>query len=90
MVFWEAGSFGNITVSQPMIVNEGISEDYYQITVADPTQLLYEATVTVKGNMELVECDDRCTVTSDGENTVIKINFNGSKGRTLPIKLKVN
>lgn len=89
MVFWEAGSFGNITVSQPMIVNEGNGGEYYQITAADPTQLLDEATLTVKGDWELVECDERCTVTSDGENTVISINFNGSKGRTLPIKLKV-
>lgn len=88
MVFWEAGSFGDITVSMPSIVMAGDSGDCYEVTVADPTQLLDEGTLTIKGIWDVVESDERLKAKAEGENTVVTVNFKGSKGRTLPLKLK--
>ena len=88
MVFWEAGSLNDITVTMPCIVMAGNSGDNYQVTVADPTQLLTEGTLTIDGEWEVAEADERCKVVSEGGKTVITIDFDGSKGRTLPIKLK--
>lgn len=87
MVFWEAGTLADITVSMPCIVMAGNSGDYYEVTVADPTQLIDSGTLTIKGNWEVAEADERLKVKADGDNTVVTANFSGSKGRTLPLKL---
>ena len=87
-VFWKEGTFNNLTVSNPMIVMTKENGKEFKLNVCDPTQKLQFAKVTINGSYELVECDDRCTVKKDGGNTVIEIDFDGSKGRTLPIILK--
>lgn len=87
MVFWEPGTFGDITVSVPVIMMDGISGGTRQITVADPTQLLAEGVLTVKGSYKAAFADERCTIIPVGKDTEIKINFDGSKGRTLTIRL---
>lgn len=88
MVFWEKGTFENINVSEPMIVMAGDDNGTYNVNISDPTQLLTEGTVTVKGKYELIDADERCTCKIDGENTVITINFNKYKGKTLPLRLQ--
>ena len=89
IVFWEAGSFENITASKPMIMMTGRSEELYEITLSDPTQLLTEATVTIEGSYEVAMCDERLSVEVNGNSSVVKINFDGSKGRSLSLKLKI-
>ena len=87
IVFWEGGTLGDITATMPCIVMAGNSGDTYQVTVADPTQLLESGSLTIKGKYEVVEADERLKVATEGENTVVTIDFDGSKGRTLPLKL---
>lgn len=87
-VFWKEGTFNNITVSNPMIVMTKENSKEFKVNICDPTQKLSYAKVTIVGNYDLVESDERCTVKKDGNNTVIEIDFEGSKGRTLPIILK--
>lgn len=89
MVFWQTGTFENITVSQPMMVMTKNQGSEYKVNISDPSQLLTEGKVTILGNYELLECDERLSVVSDGEKTEITINFEGSRGRTLPVILKV-
>lgn len=89
MVFWQTGTFENITVSQPMMVMTQKDGSEYKVNISDPSQLLTEGKVTISGNYELLECDERLSVVSDGEMTEVTINFEGSRGRTLPIVLKV-
>lgn len=88
IVFWEAGIFEEITATAPMIIMTQEQEEVYEVNISDPTKLLTEASVTVSGNWELVSADSRCTVNSDGNNTVITIDFGGANGRTLPVTLK--
>lgn len=90
MIFWKEGVFENITVSKPMIVMAGEENGTYNVNISDPTQLLTEATVTIDGEYELLKADDRCTVSVKDGKTLITVDFTGSKGRTLPVKLKKN
>lgn len=90
MIFWEKGVFENITVSEPMIVMAGEENGIYNVNISDPTKLLTEATVTIDGKFELLEADERCKVSTSGNKATVTIDFAGSKGRTLPIKLKIN
>ena len=55
IVFWEAGSFGNITVSKPMAIMLRETEKGYLLSVSDPSQLLQEAEVTF--SQELMVCE---------------------------------
>lgn len=88
MILWEKGSFEDINASEPMVVMSGKNGEEYKLNISDPTKLLLSATVTVSGDYETVKTDERCKVSSDGNNTVITVDFAGSKGRTLPVILK--
>lgn len=87
MVFWEKGNLNDITVSEPMIVMDGTIDGGREISISDPTKLLKEGTVTIAGNYTVAECDERLSVQTVGGNTVITADFDGSKGRTLVVKL---
>ena len=87
MVFWENGSYGDMTVSQPMILMTEDNEKEYKLSISDPTKLLTNATVTLNGVYNLKNCDERISVTNNNGNTVISVNFDGSKGRSLPVAL---
>ncbi len=87
MVFWEKGSLNDITASVPMIVMDGAAEGGRELSICDPTKLLQEGTVTIKGTYTAAECDERLTVENVNGDTVIKANFEGSKGRSLVVKL---
>lgn len=88
MVFWEKGSFEDVEASVPCIIMTKKTGEEYQLNVSDPTKLLTEGTITLNGNYTLLESDKRCTVTAENGKTIIKINFDGAKGRTLSVKLK--
>ncbi len=87
MVFWQKGSLNDITVSEPMIVMDGALDGGREVSICDPTKLLQEGTVTIQGTYTAAECDERLTVENMDGNTVIKANFDGSKGRSLVVKL---
>ncbi len=89
LVFWEAGKFETIETSVPMImmIKEKDAEGYYRLSITDPTHLLKEGKITLKGSYELVEADERITVSSKSGETVLTINFDLADGRSLPITL---
>ena len=87
MVFWEAGTCEDITVSQPLILMCGRSDETYQLKISDPTKKLESAVVTVDGLYKVSESDSRCSVTTSNGKTIISANLEGSKGRTLSVKL---
>lgn len=81
-VFWNAGTFGEITVSKPcMVITRERGMDY-QIAVSDPTQKLAEAQVTINLGLELCDIDDMASSETRGNTTTLTFNFNASNGRS--------
>lgn len=58
IVFWEAGSYGNITVTEPMVLIVKEQDGKYKLSVADPTKKLSYANIFIKENLEPIELDD--------------------------------
>lgn len=87
IVFWEAGSFGGITVTAPMIVMIRETGDSYEIAVSDPTQKLgskeeeVTETITVDKRLTLQSADRNVTVNTAEEKAVLNVNF-GKSGKT--------
>jgi len=88
IVFWEAGSFEGITVSEPLIVmlKEGATET--TLAVSDPTQKLTGATVTIDRIMHLANPGSRITQSAYGTNSSFAFDFTETLGATLQAKLK--
>ena len=85
MVFWEAGSYSGVTVSQPMIVMLRETDNGLILAASDPTHKLTEGTVTLNQPLSSVESDLMTTVAQNGQNTTIHYNFTGSAGRTMEV-----
>ena len=83
IVFWTAGSFGDITVDKPMIVMIRENDGKTTISACDPTQKQSEATITINRKLTATERDIMMTAESGGANTVILLNLENSNGRTL-------
>ena len=82
MVFWKAGSFGDITVDKPMIVMMQENNGELRISACDPTQKLSAANITV--NKALAEVKkDKCMTIDCGTTTRISMDMNNSCGRTM-------
>ena len=88
MVFWEKGTFEDISASEPMLIMTKQSGNDLTLSIADASQLLVSGKVTVKGKYEVTEKDECTEVIYDGENTVITLNFKGSRGRAMEVKLR--
>ena len=86
IVFWEAGTFNGITVSEPMIVMLKETEDGIQLAVSDPTHKLNKGTVTIHKELQYVSGDKRIKV-AEGVSTVLTVDFAGSSGRSLEVQL---
>ena len=74
IIFWEAGSFGEITVDHPCIVTVGETNDRYTLSVCEPTHKLAAIQCTLARKMLPVSqnsdkisvvCSDVTTVTVD-------------------------
>ena len=87
MVFWKSGACGDIRVSAPCIVMAEEAGNEMKISVSDPTQKLTELTVNVNRNMTLESADGGIEVSEGDSGTTLKINCEGSKGKTFSIKL---
>ena len=90
IIFWEAGSFGDITVSEPCMVIYRKVGNKFDIAVSDPTQKLDTITVTV--NEALVDYDtDECMIVElQGSNTIISCDMSKSVGRSMQAKCTEN
>ncbi len=74
IVFWEAGSFMDITVDQPCIVTVGEDDERYSLSVCEPTQKLETMHLTINKKLAIasqnsdkisVECSDTVSITID-------------------------
>ena len=91
IIFWEAGTFGKITVDKPCIVMYEDSHFGFNIAVTDPTQKLESLTVTVAEELALVSADECATVLSTATlsegTTTITLDTLDSVGRTFEVSL---
>jgi len=86
MVFWKAGTYGDITVDQPMIVMMQEENGKVTFSACDPTHKLEEASITLHRALLPAEQDPMMTIT--GEDTVkISMDLKNSNGRTLEATL---
>ena len=81
-VFWKAGEYGGIKVSEPMIVMTRENGNNIEITLSDPTHKLEKATVQIAEKIENAQSDSRIKVSS-GTSTVLNIDFKNSDGASL-------
>jgi len=88
MVFWEAGTYGDITVDIPCVVMVRECDGELRIAVSDPTQKerraqLVIARVCVVKNLDPRMCLEN-VASNDGESkTVLSLDFTDTKGETL-------
>ena len=91
IIFWEAGTFGKITVDKPCIVMYEDSHFGFNIAVTDPTQKLESLTVTIAEELNLVSADECATVLSTTAlsegTTTITLDTLDSVGRTFEVSL---
>ena len=88
IIFWEAGTFGNMSVSTPMLVMHSETSEEITLCVSDPTQKLSEATLSINVVGEIIDCDSNIKVTKSEGNIVAEIDFTQAKGKTLTFKIK--
>lgn len=81
MVFWKAGTYGDITVSEPMIVMVKKNKNETVISACDPTHKLENAVISINRELRVKESDAAMEIT-EGENTSITLNLSGSDGRS--------
>ena len=88
IVFWKAGSYGGITVDQPMILMVQEQNGTYEFSVSDPTQELKSATITVSKILSLRNGDAELTVSGSGK-TIIEADFSKNPGKSLSATFSV-
>ena len=79
MVFWQAGTWEDITVSQPMIVMVRQQGEKFEISASDPTQKLEEAVITIGRSLTPQSLDEKISVSGEGE-TILTIDTEGAMG----------
>ena len=94
IVFWEAGSFGDITVDKPcMVVYRESEEGILDIAVSDPTQKLEELNVTVNRTVidtfDVDECINLIALNTAEAAVTMNCNMAGSVGRSMQAQIKV-
>lgn len=85
-VFWKAGTYDGITVSEPMIVMVKDNGTVVEVSACDPTQKLTSGTVTMNRALTKVSADEGVTVTG-GAQTAIAVDFTNAYGKSFEAKL---
>ena len=88
MVFWKAGTYGDVTIDKPMIVMVREMNGMYTIAASDPTQELTSGTITINRALHSWDIDSRMTVSGTSKIT-IKVNFSGAKGASIASEFSV-
>lgn len=86
-VFWKAGTYDGVTVSEPMIVMIKDGGDTVELSACDPTQKLTAGTVTIDRALTVGSADEGVTVTN-GKTTAIAIDFTDSHGKSFAAELR--
>ncbi len=87
-VFYKAGESSGIEVSEPMLVTRLRASDGVKIKLSDPTHKLSAATVRLSGRFEAVDSSSKISLSHLGEDTLLKVDFDGAHGRTYDVILK--
>lgn len=87
LVFWQAGSYGSISVSKPMIVILEEKDGILKIAASDPTHKLSDATVTISQPVSYIISDNTVTVKEYDSKTVVNFNFENSNGKSMSASL---
>ena len=87
LVFWQAGSFGDISVNKPMIVIMEEKDGNINIAASDPTHKLTEASLTLSKKYSPVSADDAIDIKEYDNRTVLSIDFENSNGKTMQASL---
>ena len=87
IVFWQAGSYGNISVNKPMIVILEEKDGVINIAASDPTHELSDATITFSKPLSAVTSDDTVKITEYDNRTTLKFEFENSNGKTMSASL---
>ena len=82
MVFWKAGSYGEITVDQPMIVMVQEQNGIYSVSASDPTHNLTQATIKVNRSLTALSADEEITISGTKE-TCLQLDLSQNKGKSL-------
>ena len=83
LVFWKAGSCSGITVDQPLTIMLREQDGRLQISVADPTQALTTATVTIPQRLYATATDEEIAVTENDLDTKLVIDFASAGGKSV-------
>lgn len=88
MVFWEKGSFGDITVTRPLIVMVREDDEEYVISLSDPTHKLKKARIIINKTLKNTYADDGLLALNENGFTVIEANLDGSDGKSFTAGFK--
>ncbi len=93
IVFWEAGTFADVTVSAPMMVMYQKTSDGIEFAVSDPTHKLTKETISFTGqlvsgiNKDISSSAfDKVITFASGTNN-LSVDFEASRGRSICGKL---
>ncbi|MBR3934409.1 MAG: hypothetical protein IKJ68_10955 [Clostridia bacterium] len=87
IVFWDAGTFNGITVSQPMLVMIKESGNTLTLSVSDPTHKLTDATLKFDEIMYLASGDERITQIGIGTASTFEVDFTQTNGSSLQCEI---
>lgn len=88
MVFWEKGSFSNMSVSEPMICMQKDNGTELELSLCDPTHKVGKAEIIITENLTALSADDNIKVSAISGGTKIEVDFSAMSGRTLSVTLK--
>lgn len=88
IAFWKAGSYGNITVSEPMAVMVRENNNSYVIAASEPSQKKKITTITIDKQLEPETVDNNGKIIGD-EKTTIEIDFTDNPGKTFTAGFKI-
>ncbi|MBP3361145.1 MAG: hypothetical protein J6N52_09855 [Clostridia bacterium] len=88
-VFWEKTDFDGIKVSSPMIIIKKEFNNTIELAVSDPSQKLKTEHIIFDDNLELISSDECLCASVENSKTVLTIDFESSRGRSIEASFKV-
>lgn len=87
MVFWQSGSFGDVTAQQSAIVMTKTDGSGETVSLADPTHKLESVTVRIpQQNLETAVAEDGISLRNEGGYTYITANTKGARGKSFAVR----
>ncbi len=87
MVFWQSGSFGDVTAQQSAIVMTKTDGSGETVSLADPTHKLESVTVRIpQQKLETAAAEDGISLRNEGGYTYITANTKGARGKSFAVR----